>query len=208
MHGRLSLVSRPGNSPWHGRPARATGFTLVELLAATALSLLLVLACLAVLRSIRRAAAVANDLGADWTAAVGGRLRWDLANAVVVRQDARGLLLGGYGSRDGSTGEPTHRPVVVTYSVQTIGGRRWLVRDQAGLDPLAHDRGTTDLVAGDVGSFAVTMPPEQPTPADADDPTPLVFRQLPGFRRLPDGLRLRLTAEGGAAFAADVTYAR
>ncbi len=176
----------------------AAGFTLIELVAATALSAVLLTTVLAVVRTVNRpdpAGAAPDD------APLARQLRWDLANAVVLRTDAGGLTLAGHGSLDPDTLEPTGRPVVVTYSVRPAGGRNWLVREQASLDRLAEGGPWAELAAADVAGLTVDAPPTAADraaatqPAD-DDPTPLAFQRLAGVRPVPPRVRVTVRFAG------------
>lgn len=171
---------------------------MVELLAATALSTLLFVAALSVIRSLGHTDESAGGASHAWTLAARQQLEWDLNNAVMLRQDEHGLILAGYGSFDGQTHEATHLPVLVTYSLRRIDTRQWLVREQSGLSSSSTDLNVSELMCGDVKSFTVTgsyashsVPAPGSTSAD-DDPTPIIFKQISGMQRLPNRVRVRI----------------
>jgi prepilin-type N-terminal cleavage/methylation domain-containing protein len=192
------------------------GFTIVELLAATALSTLLFLAALSVIRTLGKTeltGAASRRYG--WELSLRQQLRWDFANAVVLRHDEHGLILGGYGSLDPQTFAPTHRPVRVIYSLRDIGTGRWLVREQTSLDPLATDLDSSELLCGNVKSFSITGSYAARTvSADTatspqDDPTPVIFQKMGDSQRVPDRIRVRIDLNGDPAPAMNaVLYLR
>ena len=194
-------LARAGG-PCHGRASRQgkrDGFTLVELVAATALSALLLVVVLSVVRSIRPG--VAAGPAADVAGPLARQLRWDLANAVVMRTDDRGLTLAGYGSLDPATLAATGTAAVVVYTLRPAGGRLWVVREQAGLGG-RDDAGWSELVCGGVARLTVDAPPTAADlaaatrPAD-EDPTPLPFARLAGVRPVPRRARVSVTFAGG-----------
>jgi hypothetical protein len=176
---------------------RNKAFTMVELLAATALSTLLFIAALSVIRTLQPARSTSTPTSANWTLAVRQQIEWDLTNAVVFRQDEHGLILGGYGSLSSAGSAETHLPVMVTYALQIIHSRQWLVRQQTSLDPLMSDLDNTQLLCGDVKSFTITGSyASRNVPADTtsaeEDPTPMVFQHLSRTQRVPDQIRVRI----------------
>ena len=177
-------------------------FTLVELVAATALSAVLLTVVLSVVRTVNRPVA-ATDPATDTAGPLARQLRWDLTNAVVLRTDDRGLTLAGYGSLDPVTREPTHQPVVVTYTLRPATDQLWLVREQTSLDARAEGGTITDLVCGDVARFTVDAPPSAADRAAAtrpaeEDPTPLPFQRLAHVRPVPSRVRLTVTFANAA----------
>jgi prepilin-type N-terminal cleavage/methylation domain-containing protein len=197
-HLRLRGCGRAGAAAF-AKPQAAgrRAFTLIELVAATALSAVLLTVVLSVVRTVNRPQPT-SDATTELAAPLSRQLQWDLANAVVLRTDARGLTLGGYGSLDPATLEPTHVPVVVTYTLRPAGDRLWLVREQSSLDALAEGGTWDELACGDVAAFTVDAPPTAADRAAAtqpaeDDPTPLSFQRLAGVRPVPPRVRLTIT---------------
>ena len=174
-------------------------FTLVELIAATALSTLLFVAALSVIRSLGRVRAANGQPPHGWTLAAREQLQWDLANAIVMRQDDHGMILAGYGSLDPQTFAPTHLPVMVIYSLHNINTSIWLTREQSSLDPLLTDENSSELLCGDVEAFSVTgsYSPRSESTRDSipgeGDPTPIIFQHLTNTQRVPDRVRIKIT---------------
>ena len=70
-----------------------------------------------------------------------------------MRVDQQRLVLLGYGSRD-ANGVATHRPVEVSYEIDVVAGRNWLIRSESLLGSDAEAR--RELVAYGVSEFRVT----------------------------------------------------
>lgn len=153
-------------------------FTLLELLAATALAAVLMVVLLQVVASMARGKVVLErDAAADtapWQSDLLENLRWDLTNTVEGTAEPGRLRLSGHGSLDRATLEPEHRPVNVSYAVEQRGGRSWLVRRQSPRGGLTNERGWSELVCPNVASFIVE-------PVEAPDP---VWAKI-GVRRPP-----------------------
>jgi hypothetical protein len=139
----------------------ARGFTLLELLLATVLSVMLMLGVLAVLTDLSSDPDTVATRDAKTTAlqtraidAWVTVLRGDLSHAIQIDADGENrLTLVGSGALDARGRERTHRPVLVTYSLETLAGRRWLVRKQALQDALTADNTQRDLVCSGVQRF-------------------------------------------------------
>ena len=172
-------------------------FTLVELVAATALSAILLTVALSVVRTVNRAP-LAGDAATDTAGPVARQLQWDLSNAVVLRTDDRGLTLAGYGSLDPATQDPTRQPVLIAYTLRPAAGQLWLTREQTSLDARTEGSTTTELLCGDVARLTVDAPPSvadvaaATRPAD-EDPTPLAFQRLAHVRPVPSRTTLTVT---------------
>lgn len=153
-------------------------FTLLELLAATALAAVLMVVLLQVVAAMARGKVVlerdAAAHTAPWQADLVENLRWDLTNTVEGTAEPGRLRLSGHGSLDRATLDSGHRPVNVSYAIEQLGGRPWLVRRQSPRGGLTNERGWSELVCPDVASFVVE-------PVDAADP---VWAKI-GVRRPP-----------------------
>ena len=106
--------------------------TLVELLAALAITSLLVVAALRVSTHLARAEILSRRAREDlWSEA---RLRdlvtTDVVHAEAYQEDRDGLVLQTSACLDAKTLELEHVPAKVAYRVQTVGNRKWLVRSQ------------------------------------------------------------------------------
>lgn len=152
-------------------PHRGKAFTLVELLAATALSAVLLMGLLAVTVAVARPTSdptrrVAGGQRRGHVDAVMELLARDLSDAVEVTHSEGVLQLRGYGGLDPVSLRPTHRPALVTYHSREAGGQWWLVRTQVNLDELSNNRGFAHLVCQGVSGLdlgAVTERQEHAT---------------------------------------------
>ena len=177
---------------------RNSAFTLVELLAATALSTLLFLAALSVIHTLGPATRVEKEESHAWTLAARQQLEWDLNNAAILKQDEHGLILGGYGALDPQSMTAVHLPVLVTYALRDIENQRWLVREQTSLNPLAKVLNFSELVCRDVKSFSVTGS-YAPRTIPIDPQTPPARRSDTNY--FSDHRRRAANARTGCAFA-------
>lgn len=159
---------------------RAGGFTLLELLAASALAAVLMVVMLQVIASLARGRVVLERETAagpaPWQADLVEIIRWDLFHATDGTAEPNRLRLAGHGSLDRATLEAAHRPVTVVYALEQLGGRTWLVRRQSPRGGMTNERGWSELVCPDVIGFAVE-PVEAPPP-------PGILRRI---RRRPSG---------------------
>ncbi len=139
---------------------RRPGFTLLEMLLATALAAILmvgVLGLIADIGSSELAAAESEEPGnpptSTWNAWA-ALLREDLEHAREVDLSRPNeLRLVGTHALDSARREATHRPVEVVYRREEIDGRSVLVREQAALDVATNRNVQRDLVCGGVGRF-------------------------------------------------------
>jgi hypothetical protein len=168
--------------PWY-----AAGFTLVELLAATVLSALLVITLLMVVASLgRERTAIAKRAASQTPPGVVDLLRWDLLSARSLRMKDGVMTLSGFGSLDRRTLAPlSHRPVDVVYDVRELGGESWLVRRQMekGQRPL------TELVCAGVREIRASPLRVEDSPAPTTKPTGLP----PGAVPVSAQMRLQIT---------------
>ena len=159
---------------------RRGAFTLLELLAASALSAVLMVVLLQVIGTLARGRVVLErDAAADeapWQADLAENLRWDLLNATEVEAGPNRLVLTGHGSLDRATLSAGHEPVTVVYALRRLGSRTWLVRRQSPRGMAGGGRGWTELVCPDVTGFVVES-------MDAGPPLPAVIRSR---RRRPE----------------------
>jgi len=138
------------------------GFTLLELLLASALTVLLMVGILSVIGSLG-SSAVADTRGEggdvsrtdmpDWM----DLLRDDVTHADEMAPGESSLTIYGHAGLSDADRSTTHRPVKIEYRVEQIAGRRWLVRYETALDEMTNRNVRRDLVAGDVGGFALTQ---------------------------------------------------
>ena len=104
------------------------GMTLVELIAAVAISAILAVAALTIVRGVARPVRdAANDDSGD---ALYRIIKRDLECSVELRAFRDRLEFRGYSMLRGRPRDPSHGPVLVAYNVKRAGGREWLVRGQ------------------------------------------------------------------------------
>jgi hypothetical protein len=151
-------------------------FTILEMLAATALTALLMLAVFQVIGSIgrTRAAMAKQPETGFWRADLLDTLRRDLSNSTAIRYETGGVTLIGHAALDRATLAPTDEPVTVTYGITTLAGRSWLYRLQTPRMG-AGRRPWRELVCADVTDFSVrpTATVALPAAAEGQDAQPL-----------------------------------
>jgi hypothetical protein len=134
-------------------------FTILELLAATALTALLMAAVLHVVGAIGASrAALARHAGAGagaWQTDLIDLVRRDMTNASKVTFRADGMTLTSHAALDAGTREFQHEPVTVVYGLSVIDGRSWLVRRQSPREGLSHGPAWAELICPDVTGFVV-----------------------------------------------------
>ncbi len=125
------------------RPRVSSGLTLIEMIAAIAISAVLAVGVMNVLTQLRRPGSH-RDHGPheDATRSLVER---DLRCALEVRSLVDRVEFRGYAALQGAERTPTHGPVQVTYSIQEAGGFRWLTRTQRSVGGGAPDT-CSDLV--------------------------------------------------------------
>ncbi len=112
----------------------SAGFTLIELLLATVLTSLLMLGVLGVIARVSTPAGAAVD--AQIRAEDSGMLncvrllRTDLSIARTLETNDGAIELVSHGGLDPATYERSQLPVAVSYFVETVGGRPWLLREE------------------------------------------------------------------------------
>jgi prepilin-type N-terminal cleavage/methylation domain-containing protein len=137
------------------------GFTLLEMMLATALLAVLMIGVLAVIASINptqnAAASVfdnpppSNQILDAWTQVLFN----DLAQSDEAKSGQNSLELRGFIALDDSL-QTTHRPALVQYALQETDHRRWLVRTQTTLDNPTNQNIRTDLVCRGISRFELT----------------------------------------------------
>lgn len=137
------------------KPPRA--FTLIEMLLATALSGVVMMAVLAVLGRFARRQdyhATPPDRRAVEEALL-SLIEADLLNAEVMELRKAGFSLQGFGRIDERTNAIDHAPVTVVYEVRKSRRQSWLIRRQIGGGPTAVRRVRSDLLCRGVQRIAV-----------------------------------------------------
>lgn len=173
-------------------------FTLIELVATTALAALLMIACVAVLRSVELPQPGSADNDAPTVAAL---IRWDIAQATHWHQEDAGLLLVGFGHIDPATLAPTQRPAAVRYELTIVGDNRWLSRTQTPLDAGGGaDRQLLSTRIAGLRLADITPSADAVTDDPFGDDVPgdtTMFRSLVGVTPLPTALRVTLQMQRG-----------
>ena len=158
--------SQPPNRGQGAAMNSRRGFTLLEMLLATVLSVMLMVGVLAVIAGLGTAASKAGDQPVPAADAIDGWLRLlqeDLNLAVKIDASrSNELTLTGYAALDEPGRERTHRPARVLYRFEDVGGRRWLIRRQALLDLATNQNVQRDLVCSGLSRFELV-----PTPMEA-----------------------------------------
>lgn len=182
------MIRQPSLSA-HIQPFRS-GFTVVELLAATLLSVLLMTAVLGILQtiSIGRKSLARDGAQEPWTARVIDLLQWDLANSRTIHPLETGFELDGFAGREFGTGMPIHCRSVIQYTLVPSGDRSCLLRTEIHPESLSLDNRTSDLVAFDVDELAV-IPSGTVSPTDRDG------KRIPQSTTLDGDLPTRLRVE-------------
>ena len=131
------------------RGGNRVGLTLIELVTASALAVIMLMAISGTLRSMRAQKKALLDgplLQSQWQYTLTDQIQWDLANARGMVAHTGELRLLGFCGHDPKTRETTHRLVEVIYSVRDIGERRCLLRQERSLDTRSNHNTSTELV--------------------------------------------------------------
>lgn len=134
-------------------------FTLIEMLAATALAALLMIALLSVIASLGRTRAAMNraDEAQQWHEGVVEMIRLDLVNSTSVTTDRDAITIEGHVLLDASDRSATQRLGMVRYHLRSIGNRTWLVRSQQPRNGGQIARTVTELLCPDVRGISLTV---------------------------------------------------
>jgi hypothetical protein len=143
-------VTRSRCKPLFGRigvPLRRRGLTMVEVLAATLLSALLMASVLGVLKGVTGHQKVfTKDFHESWQSRLGALLEWDLSNSKTVLVTPDGFELRGFAGRDFVSGLPLHCRTSIQYVVKKIRDESCLVRTETHLDAPNLDGQRSELV--------------------------------------------------------------
>jgi len=153
------------------------GLTLVEMLAALAITALILAAVLPVTASLARSHALGENTQEQVSleSALRGLLATDLVHARSYRMTPNGVELEGLATLDLGTLELQHIPSTVRYEVRRIGARSWLARVQ-GSDPAGW---VAELVCSDASAIGL-RDASQPAAASGD------------WQELPDAVIVRV----------------
>jgi prepilin-type N-terminal cleavage/methylation domain-containing protein len=146
-------------------PPRRSAFTLIELLAASALAALLMLVLFQVIGSLGRSGAALERAAASemqsamqtaWKSDLLDLVRWDLTNAADINLKPGLLTLTGHGALDRQSLAARQEPVTVVYAIERRGNADCLVRHQVRRDGVSGDAGWSELVCANVRRFEVS----------------------------------------------------
>jgi hypothetical protein len=166
------LTERPLATP----PRR--GLTIVEVLAATLLSALLMSAVLGVLKAVTGHQKVfTQGLQESWQPQLCALLEWDLSNSKTVLFTDDGFELRGFSGRDLASGMPLHCRTSIQYLVKKVRDESCLVRTETHLDAPNLDSVRSELVLSRVERIILGDPgsstPKTTSAADSAEGTPL-----------------------------------
>ncbi|HEX4793468.1 MAG TPA: prepilin-type N-terminal cleavage/methylation domain-containing protein [Humisphaera sp.] len=146
------------------------GFSLIELMIATALSVALMGAVLAILSNIARdTRRLAGAQASSASQNLIELLHRDLSSSRTMIQapDGSALVLVGHGWIDPATLNPTGRLARTTYQCIREGQTRWLIRQQESMDDPGGPKRWRTLVAANIESLLVN-----PAVTDSAAPDP------------------------------------
>lgn len=162
---------------------KTSGFTLIEMLAATTLAAVMMVGLLAVMASLRRGLEQQQHTDSQWRQKVLAVVGQDfqLARYGAAPQQNQ-LLLIGYLDRDPLTGAPTHRPARVLYQIVPAGEDQVLIRQQQRLDGSRSHPVQVRLLAAEISRFkVVAVQAQQPEETPRNPP----LGPQPGGRQSP-----------------------
>jgi len=175
--------------------AKATAFTLIETLLATALAATVMVAALGVLARFRgwRGARAEGDSPRAAAEAAVRVIEADLLTGRTVRLGSEQVEIEGFGWLDPATGAATQRPARIAYRVAGAGGRSWLIRRQSAPDEAGVLRATDELLCRGVARMELIEPA-----APGDEPAQPA-RPVPGkeFAPVPEAVKLTLVLDPG-----------
>ena len=140
------------------------GFSVIEILVATTLAAMLMIATLGLSSSISKTNKIFEKIDSEpaWVTQFCELLQWDLANATKIQTGKNKIILEGYGTLDRRHYAPNHSRVRVTYILKKLGEHNWVVREQEKLDDLTNRNRWADFVCTGVASFqAKTIYPKE-----------------------------------------------
>lgn len=158
--------------------------TLVELLAATCLSTLLMGGVLGVLTSLSRSQeAVLENHGFPpaWHQRLEEILAWDLENSRSIQGGGTQVTLIGFAGHDFSTGIPIHSPTIVRYEVIEVEDRRHLVRREIHPDSRSLENSISELICLDVAGIEISSSSAAPHATKAEAKTSFPEGPIPSL---------------------------
>lgn len=156
------------------------GMTMIELMAASVLASLLMVAVLGILltMSAQRRALRTIATVAPWREQLLAQLRWDFTNARTMSWSAGELRLYGLGGRDFATASVTQRPSEVIYSIRRMTGKNWLLRSEIDVDSRSNRNMRAELVCFGVERFDFRLLDRDEEVPQRIIPVPRTFRMI------------------------------
>ena len=141
----------------------ASGFSLMELMVAIALSALVVTAITGLTRQMihRRAWIESQETQPQWELILSRQLTRDFELAESVKVYQGRIELTGHLGADFVTGQETMQAAKVEYFLQPIQGINWLLRRETDLNSLSNRNSRTSLVAHGIGQLLIEMELEE-----------------------------------------------
>jgi prepilin-type N-terminal cleavage/methylation domain-containing protein len=170
-------------------------FTLIELLAATALGAMLMAAVLVVVGSAVSQEMAMREAESDLLVPtrVADLMRWDLEQSRNISIGDSRIALEGYGAIRAEDLASVHRPATVVYRLHRIAERSFLVREQIRPDQITSRNAWLELICADVNRFELKPVEDQQPPGAGAAP------------RVPRAYRLLIEAEGAGRLAIEQT---
>lgn len=132
----------------------SSGMTAIELLVATSLAALLMVAVMGILARMSRTRVYLLEAAPPraWRVQCEALLQHDFANSKLLEIGSAGFALEGYAGADLATGEPSHRRSRIEYVI--VGGdKTWWLRRERHLDAQPGYDGRCDLLSPDIASL-------------------------------------------------------
>lgn len=154
------LLISSGTTTSRSARCHRRGFTAVELLVATALSSMLIVAILGLMRNlhVQCRELTSSAQSEPWHQLLAGQLRRDLANARFVTTGDNQLVLSGYLSTQGSELHSTLRVAEVTYYIAPAGDVPCLLRSEKPLTTVPNATDSQRLLAVGVDRIEIVVP--------------------------------------------------
>lgn len=125
-----------GARPSQARRCRSHGFTAVELLAASALAVLLIVSVMGIVGQVANSQSnlIKHHPSHTWKMRLRSQLEKDFSNTRRIVPRGSEIVLKGFGSSDMQTGIAKLGPSRITYQIRGSGKETWLVRRETRLD--------------------------------------------------------------------------
>jgi len=148
--------------PNRHRRSHSQGFTMIELLAASTLTAMMMAFVLSAVSglAVRQKKLAKTETSPSWEKLLIEQFHWDLTNAEIVEVQADRLLITGFGSRDWKTGNPTQQRAEIVYEVLRTNRQSRLMRHETHVSELTNINRRSQLMALGITSLIITFPDE------------------------------------------------